>query len=273
MAGWIRAVLFIDRTARTLQRLIATCVEELILAWVPAARRGEVTLSLYNGERTYVSGGARFNAGLFDWERRAITGGLFPAQGRILVGGAGGGREVFALAALGYDVVGFEPAEELARDAIAAAKARERCAMVCAEYADVVRSARGEPTPLTDALMPPIDGVILGWGSFSHILDDAGRLELLNAVRSIAPDAPVLLSYLRRASDDVSRTRRVLRRNFARLGCRYRATPGDGFLPWAGFYYSMTPNELCALARAAGYIVAQSETQPYAHAILTPGSR
>ena len=262
--------MWIDRAARRAQRLVSTIAEETILAWVPHGRRDDVTLTVYNGERTFIPGGARFNAGLFDWERRAITSAIFPAHGRILLGGAGGGREMIALADLGYDVVAFEPAEVLVRGALTICTKSERCQIVRGEYADLVQAARGAPSPLAGIVQSRLDGVILGWGSLSHVFASDDRLDVLKAVRQIAPTAPVLLSYLRRSSNEVGRARTVLRRWFARLGCPYRAVPGDGFTPWAGFYFSMTCDELHALAEAAGYTVALSEVQPYAHALLTP---
>ncbi len=39
----------------------------------------------------------------------------FPQQGRLLVGGAGGGREANVLAGRGYSVFAFDPAAELVR--------------------------------------------------------------------------------------------------------------------------------------------------------------
>ena len=45
--------------------------------------------------------------------------GAFPdPPGRVLIGGAGGGREAFALAARGYEVVAFEPSADLARSMV-----------------------------------------------------------------------------------------------------------------------------------------------------------
>ena len=268
--GWIRAVMRADRGVRRIQRLVSMVAEETVLAWVAPAHRHLVTFAVYDGERTYVPGGARFKAGLFRWEQEAITSGIFPGRGRILLGGAGGGREMLGLTELGYRVVAFEPADALVRGALALCKDTNTCQIVRADYADLVRASRGEASPLAQALQTPFDGIILGWGSFSHVLDAAERLDVLRALRSVAPAAPVLVSYLRRSSSDVDRPRALLRKWFARLGCRYRAVPGDGFMPWAGFYYAMTTDELSSVADAAGYAIALSEVQPYAHAILTP---
>jgi hypothetical protein len=242
----------------------------MLLAWVHPSKRDDVTAAVYDRQPTFSPGGSRFKAGLFEWERRAITGGVFPTTGRIVIGGAGGGREVVALAEMGYRVAGFEPAEALVTCAKAAIDPDKGCQLVVGAYADLVRVARGEPSPLTQMLKSPIDGVILGWGSVSHVLGRADRLDLLQALKTLAPHAPVLMSYVARGSGDIGRTRAILRSSFARLGCPYRAVPGDGFLPWGGFYYGMTAEEVAALAKEAGYHVVQSATQPYPHALLAP---
>jgi hypothetical protein len=227
-------------------------------------------LHLYEIQSTYFPGGARFRAGLFGWERQAITGGVFPATGRILVGGAGGGREVLGLTELGYCVSAFEPAEALVIGGKAAVESTGRSQLVRGTYADLVRVADGLPSPLREAVQPPIDGVILGWTSFSHVLAHEDRLELLCAIRKLAPTAPVLVSFFGRSANDVGPTRALLRRVFARLRCPYRARLGDGFMPWAGFYYALTPEEVSLLTEAAGYRIVQSDFQSNAHALLVP---
>jgi hypothetical protein len=260
----------LDSAARRCQRLVAVIIEETLLAWVDPGQRAALTLHLYEIQSTYFPGGARFKAGLFGWERQAITGGVFPAKGRILVGGAGGGREVLSLTEMGYCVSGFEPAEALVTEGRAAVESTGRSQLVRGAYADLVRVADGLPSPLREAVQPPIDGVILGWTSFSHVLAQEDRLDLLCAIRKLAPTAPVLMSFFGRSADDVGRTRALLRRVFARLGCRYRASPGDGFMPWAGFYYAMTPEELSLLTDAAGYRIVQSDFHSNAYALLVP---
>lgn len=60
-----------------------------------------------------------YNAGgLFEWEAAALAAD-FPVTGRIVVTGAGAGREVPALLERGYDVVGYEPNPRLVQQASA----------------------------------------------------------------------------------------------------------------------------------------------------------
>ena len=62
----------------------------------------------------YDANAPQFRGKLFNWEVEMVTG--FPAPpGRVLVGGAGGGREAFELSARGYAVTAFEPSRVLAQ--------------------------------------------------------------------------------------------------------------------------------------------------------------
>src|SRR5687767_14651727 len=57
---------------------------------------------------TYVD--EKYNlGGLFDWEEQVVREHFPPPPARVVVTGAGAGREVLALLRLGYDAVGFEP--------------------------------------------------------------------------------------------------------------------------------------------------------------------
>src|SRR4051794_9728091 len=68
----------------------------------------------YESDKAYVPGTRKFRHHLFAWETAAIGRFFPPAPARLLIGGAGGGREAFALAERGYEVVAFEPAAGLA---------------------------------------------------------------------------------------------------------------------------------------------------------------
>ena len=88
---------------------------ELVLAMA-----GDDVLDRYN-DLMYSSAGdydptsPEFLDFLFPWEESVVER-FFPRPpARVLVGAAGAGREAFALARLGYEVVAFEPAPGLAR--------------------------------------------------------------------------------------------------------------------------------------------------------------
>ena len=126
--------------------------------------------------------------GLNDWERDAIDR-FFAGRRRIVVTGAGGGREVLALLDLGYDALGFEPNVKLAR------------------FGEGLLARSGHPGRLrqvdrdawpTDS--GPCDGVIVGWGSYMLIRGRRRRVAFLRDARArLEPGAPLLVSFFARS--------------------------------------------------------------------------
>ena len=268
---WIRVILALDRGASTVARAVSVLRDELVLGWVRPERRGRITEALYATQAAYAPGGRTYEQGLFEWEAAALRHESVPRTGRVLVGGAGGGREIAALRQRGFEVIGFDPCEPLVRGA------RERFAsdagvtILRASYEDLVRADEREP--LARALAGrPLDLVVLGWGSFSYVASAAEAATLLRTIRELAPSAPVLLSFLRPATGTpgLDGRRARLRRLFARLGAPGRPSGGDSFTPWAGFYRAVTMEEVRTLASDAGYDIALLREDWYAHALLVP---
>ncbi|MBC7790975.1 MAG: hypothetical protein H7Z74_13595 [Anaerolineae bacterium] len=264
---WIRAVLALDRVPRPLARAVAAIREEVLLAWVAPERRHALTVALFDRQATYAPGGNTFNGGLFDWERELLAHPIVPRSGRILLGGAGGGREIVALRDLGYEVVAFEPAASLARAGADAFSDVHGGSLVHASYEDFVRAVRGERNALSNVVTSPFDALMLGWGSISHVMEDGDRSDILRAMRSAAPNAPLLLSFdeptvLEKPGGVLDRTRRVLRRLFALARAPGRVREGDRFVSWAGFFRESSAADIKALARDAGYQVAFIGVKP-----------
>jgi hypothetical protein len=273
--GWARALLLADRAVHSTVRLAALVRTELLLAGLSAAEREAVNAAVFSAEDTYAPGGPAFAQGLFAWERESLATAPFPASGRVLLGGAGGGRELAGLCALGYEVVAFEPAPTLAEALATVAAAHPNATAMRGSYAELARAARGDGGPLASLVGGRFDGVVLGWASLSHLTEATERAELLAALHTLAPAAPVLLSYLGpdydgRANGRVERLRAPLRRGLARVAGRAPAAEGEGFVPGAGFYQRFTAGEIEALAAGAGYEVALHEREPYPHALLRP---
>jgi hypothetical protein len=268
----VRFILAIDRSLAALGRIAVMARDEALWAWTSEATRERANRALYDGLRTFYPGGETFDGGLFDWERAALAP-PFPTSGRILVGAAGAGREMAELAKLGYEVVAFEPAAALADAAKKMAATYPACEVVSACYAGLVEAVESASGPLAAQVCGrKFDGVILGWISFSYVWRQ-DREALLNAVRTLAPHAPVLLSYLRNEerSDGWLLTFRDSFRRFLRLaGARNLAEPGDSFLPWAGFYQSLTPEEVRVLADRTGYRPVRMNSPDAAYALLEP---
>jgi len=273
--AWARALLIADRAVHSTVRLAALVRTELLLAGLSADEREAVNAAVFSAEDTYSPGGPAFAQGLFGWERTVLATAPFPSSGRLLLGGAGGGRELAGLCALGYEVVAFDPAPGLAEALGKVAAEHPKASAYQGSYGDLVRAAHGEGGPLAGAVAGGFDGVVLGWASLSHVTEAGARAALLGALRVVAPQAPVLLSYLGpdddgRANGRVEALRAPLRQWLAGALGRARAAEGAGFVPGAGFYQRYSAGEIEALAEGAGYEVALHEREPYPHAIVVP---
>ncbi len=278
---WVRALLAVDRAATRLENLREGIRDELLLAWIAPADRAALTASMYAGQVTYLPGGQRFKSGLFSWEKRVFDAPAFPRSGRVLVGAAGAGRELSALVERGFEVVAFDPCKPFA-DAARGVAPPDKATVVHASYRDLVDAADGRGGPLAAVCAgPPFAAVVLGWGSLSHVTPASARADLLRAVHTLAPDAPVLASFSlesERAAPPVvagskGRVRDGLRRLFAKLGAPGTSEGGDHFFPNTGFLAFLGNDEVVSLAWAAGYEVTLFEDAPYPHVLLLPVGR
>jgi hypothetical protein len=275
----IRFHLGVHRLAVQFEKVTREFLNAVAWSWTPPSRRDAVTCAVYARLRTYLRGGEVFQRGLLSWERDAFARPEWPNRGRILVGGAGGGRELLALAAQGHVVRAFEPVP-----LFAAACAKE-CLLVkeasCVEgsYADLVEAVHTRAGPLAAlASGPPFDAVVLGWASLSHVTEPALVGAVLEATRRLSPHGPVFTSfYLKETSDAPGgRTRRlgqVLDRIFAALGAPGRRPDSGAFHPTGGFLMTYTAEEFTSLAGRHGYRVAAiTSIGPQPWALLVPAS-
>src|SRR5262249_8778017 len=163
--------------------LLLACAADAVL---------EAHLEVYYGRRW--EDDSRLAEAWLPWERRAIE--FFPGPpAKILVGAAGWGREARVLARMGYSVVAFEPVRQLA----------EKMASATAPLGSV-RVYRGafQDMPFLEALPTgargdlrnegPFDGAIVGYGSLSHLLNDAQRVETLRRFAEVTR-GPILVSF------------------------------------------------------------------------------
>lgn len=181
---------------------------------------------------------------LFDWEQAWFERDLPPPPARLLVGGAGHGRELAWLARRGYQLVGFDPAcpgdsvHELGYEDFIAPTSRARAAAL-----DTIRASA------------PYDAVIFGWGSYTHLASHELRIEVLRAMHELS-DGPLLVSYWRitngpaRAHGRAARLGGLIARAF---GVAQAERHGDRVVAHAGYGHSFTDEELISLAREAGY--------------------
>ncbi len=217
--------------------------------------------------------------GFWPFEQRALERYFPPPPARILVPGAGTGREVLALHAAGYQVEGFEPTPqmlELANRALGEAGIAPLAHTTLQQWA---AAPSGQ-----------FDGIFGGWALWSHILGHDERIAALRAFRSVCARGPVLLSFDRReryadhtelplhlqplhppAEDRIGRLTRVWLRQ--RLLHRQPIERGNGFRNGVFMHWVDEP-ELAEEGHLAGYRVAYYERDGsrYPHAVLLPES-
>lgn len=186
--------------------------------------------------------------GLYDWEQQWFERRLPAPPASILIGAAGAGREASALKKLGYRVHAFEPAGSAFRLCLTTIGSEF---VDQASYEDLVATVlRGETTRLRLASEATFDAVLLGWGSFGHVLQRDDRSELLRACDRIAPDGPILLSTFEPSSA--------------------ASTHGTYYLPWGGFLVRPTAEEFDQHAKALNRRLVVSLQSPNPYATLIP---
>jgi SAM-dependent methyltransferase len=211
--------------------------------WLGVLRRADlhaIDERFYDRNAPY-HGDAHNLRGLFPWEETALE--AFAGCRRLLVIGAGGGREVLALARRGHDVEGYE------------------CNAALVAYANefLPRQGCGAPVrhlPRDEVPAPgePFDGIILGWSAYTLIPGRAHRIELLRRLRLLArPGGPVLLSFFTRAGGGPRfRVSAAVANGIRAVLRRERAEPGDALSP--NFVHYFTADEIAAELREAGWV-------------------
>jgi hypothetical protein len=251
--------------------LARTLIETFMCAAVPPARHAWVTgwcYAIYS--RDYKPGARPFEEGLHDWESATLDSPLFPRRGHVLLGGAGGGRELRTLLQRGFTVTAFEPSTMWTS---ALEVAGNRAAVLCGSYSDFVRAVTNGDGPLQEIAKQRFDAIVLGWGSICHITADELQ-ELFVALRKVGPRAPVLLSFqLESPPHRFTPLKARLHKVLQRLGAPGEPCPrGLIFTRRAGFMYQFTTPTLYEIAATTGYTVAHYVPEWYSHAVWVPSA-
>lgn len=184
----LRASLIVDRAAGLFDRVRSRLVCALATDGVLDAYNALA----YGAASRYRPGASGVQAEWFVWERAAVNRWFPGAPARVLVGGAGGGREVRQLLAAGYQVVAFDPVVSLTEGLAAQQWPGLRvCAGRYETLPALVEYPGGQAVDLGD--LGPFDAAIMGWGSLAHVRHDRDRLAAIRALCA-AIDGPLLLS-------------------------------------------------------------------------------
>jgi hypothetical protein len=270
---WSRLVFRSSRAFSALDVAQQLVRDELFFAFLHPNQRAALTSAAYALNSDYVPGGEIFSGGLFSWEKALLEHPKVPKSGRVLLAAAGGGRELGALIARGYEVYAFEPVAPFLVSARRVVRG-STSTVIAARYEDLIARMAGQRGPLDDC-RGKFDFCVLGWGSLSHLTEPHLLVSVLKALRALAPSAPVMASFLTRSAgpEATNGGARMLRRWFRRavqVAGGGVVPPGLRFLKSAGFLYYFTREELGMLCAQAGYEIDAFNDGDYPHALLLP---
>ena len=192
--------------------------------------------------------------GLADWERDALLE-HFPACGTIVITGAGAGREMWGALELGFNPIGYEPHRGLRS---AGNRLFERDGLP-----HRLRPSERDAFPAGVTA----DGIVVGWGSFTHIPGRARRISFLRAARAAVPaGAPLLASFW--SVPRHTRYMKVVKLTATPGRLLLRGEPAElGDLLGPAFVHCFTPQEVRAECAAAGFECVTFEATPYARIV------
>jgi len=248
---WVRAVVGGDRALAAALRVRAAMRDAMLLGLLDEGDRAATTAWLYETQATYRPGGSAFGRGLFGWEEEALGHMALAPGARVLVGGAGGGRELAALVSRGYAPVGFDPCGGL----VAGASQAVGAPLVAGSYGDLCAAVEGAGGPLAELVAAgPYDAAVCGWGSLSHVPGEAARQRVLAALRRVVK-GPLLVSTVLppRHSGRAGQVFAGLGAALAALGAPGRPEPGSAYVEGVGFVTRIELSALDATAAAAGW--------------------
>jgi hypothetical protein len=265
LTDWVVRLILLTRTVDFAFKCFDRLRSKLVLALASDAVLDRFNDVAYGKVQDYRPDSKSFRAYLFPWEEHVIDRFLPPPPARVLVGGAGGGREVFALAKRGYEVVAFEPSQKLAETMAASCTGGMRVAVYRARYEDLpaLLPVGRQGTEAYLDCMEKFDAALLGWGSFSHLKTEQRRIEVLQAFARVT-GGPVVVGFLFFGTDGQTEPGRL-----SRIGKR---GPGDNFSIDIGFYHEISRSEFVALSNKAGleivYLNTDSRDTNWPHAVV-----
>jgi 2-polyprenyl-3-methyl-5-hydroxy-6-metoxy-1,4-benzoquinol methylase len=196
-------------------------------------------------------------SGLNDWEETVIAD-HFSGCSRIIVAGAGGGREALALCRRGFEVAAFDCNSTLLDTASKLAR-RE------GHQLKLFLAEPGKAPALTGTW----DGAVIGWGSYMHIRGKERRVDFLRQLHArLKRGAPLLISFF---TLQPAENKKLMIFRLARLieflrGASHVVEKGDTLQ--GSFDHYFTREEIESEASCAGFRVIAWLEKPYGHAII-----
>jgi len=193
---------------------------------------------------------------LNDWEEKMVLT-YFSECKTIMVLASGGGREVYALEKMGFNVEGYE------------------CNKTLVEVS--VKIMQDEGIKAHIAWVPPnhcpdnkkkYDGIILGWGAYIHVKGRETRINLLKEISShLSDDGPFMLSfwyaneYMEAYCEKISRINKKL----CKILKKQAVEKGERLSPFSGKYFTF--DEVEQEMNEAGFNLIYKEARPYGHVV------
>jgi hypothetical protein len=253
----VKIYLWFDRWLQRWVRLLGILHEGFWLGWLDSEDLAAVMPRSY--ERSVMYNGLEHNqTGLFAWERDAI-GRFFLPGSRILVPACGGGREIVALHALGFQVDGFDCTPSLL----------ETSRRLSQEFDIPCNIAFCPPNEIPPSLMPH-SGIIIGWTAYTLIPGRDRRIGFLRKLRELLPlDAPLLVSFWVRneASWDEGRVLRLTKWIRSSRGQGGELLELGDHLTDRGYHHYFFEEDIEAEFKAGGFRLSHYSEESFPHAV------
>lgn len=210
---------------------------------------------LYYDQQTIYANDSWNKSGLQPWEEEMLA--LhFSGRHKLLLVGAGGGRETLALEKMGFLVESYECNPILVQSANKLLQNEGLAARVAFLEADTA-PAGGQD----------MDGAIVGWGAYMHIEGRTRRIAFLRGLKTrLVAGAPVLISFFDRPVTTMrQRIIAGVGSLLRRLTFRPALSPGDDLDP--DYVHYFTESEIRAEFQEAGFNLAYYGTRRYGHAV------
>jgi hypothetical protein len=194
--------------------------------------------------------------GFFEWESD-MTDRYFEHCKTLMVLGSGGGREMYVLLQRGFEVDGFDCNTRLLDFS--------RQFLQRSGLTSTPGYAQPDHCPDNGKIY---DGIILGWGAYTHVLGKNQRINLLKEINShLQAGSPLLLSFWFAYENIDIRCQKLVKVN--RFFCKiFRNQPiekGDLLTEFSGHVFTF--QEVRYELEQAGFSVVYEASHPYGHMV------